>query len=159
MTPAEFRSVGTDRSDTPRSDRHRRGEVPAGGPIHVTTPPHENPTSESNGGPDSPLAAAKRYDEPSVFTPESLVEAARRQKDLPERSVPDVCVLDPDGDIVRHLVSTGRAEADATWPGYHTELYRFERDGEEFGIVGGQSVRSSQSSSPNSCSPPAVSFS
>jgi uridine phosphorylase len=84
----------------------------------------------------SPLQEAKRYDEPSVFTPESLLREARRQKDLPERPVPDVCVLDPDGDIVRHLVATDRAEADETWPGYHTDLYRFDLNGEEVGIVG-----------------------
>jgi uridine phosphorylase len=92
--------------------------------------------SDSDEQFDSPLFETKRYDEPSVFTPESLVREARRQKDLPERSVPDICVLDPDGDIVRHLVSTGRAEADATWPGYHTELYRFELNDEEVGIIG-----------------------
>jgi len=92
--------------------------------------------ADSNEQSDSPLFEAKRYDESSVFTPESLVREARRQKDLPERSVPDICVLDPDGDIVRHLVSTGRAEADATWPGYHTELYRFELNDEEIGIIG-----------------------
>ena len=85
---------------------------------------------------DSPLFEAKRYDEPSVFTPGSLIREARRQKDLPDRPVPDVCVLDPDGDLVRHLSSTGRAEADTTWPGYHTDLYRFELDGVDVGIVG-----------------------
>jgi len=84
----------------------------------------------------SPLSGAKAFDEPSVFDPESLLKNARRQKGLPERSVPDVCVLDPDGDIVRHLTATGEAEKDEAWPGYHTDLYRFEWDGEEFGIVG-----------------------
>lgn len=84
----------------------------------------------------SPLLEGKRYDDPSVFTPESLLEEARRQKGLDDGGVPDVCVLDPDGDVVRHLVSTGRAEADPTWPGYHTDLYRFTLDGEEVGIVG-----------------------
>ena len=84
----------------------------------------------------SPLFDTKEFDEPSVFTPEALLENARRQKDLPERSVPDICILDPDGDIVRQLTSAGKARHDETWPGYHTDLYRFERDGEEFGIVG-----------------------
>lgn len=85
---------------------------------------------------ESPLFEAKAFDEPSIFTPESLLENARKQKELPERSVPDVCVLDPDGDIVRQLVKVGDARKDSTWPGYHTDLYRFHRDGEEFGIVG-----------------------
>jgi len=85
---------------------------------------------------DSPLFEAKQFDEPSVFTSESLLSEARRQKDLPETDVPDVCVLDPDGDIVRHLVSTGQGEKDRTWPGYHTDLYRFSLDGHEVGIIG-----------------------
>ena len=84
----------------------------------------------------SPLLGAKQFDDPSVFTPESLLQEARRQQDLPERSVPDVCVLDPDGDLVDHLVETDRATADPSWPGYHTDLYRFTIDGQEVGIVG-----------------------
>ncbi|WP_246983331.1 nucleoside phosphorylase [Halorientalis marina] len=84
----------------------------------------------------SPLFEAKEFDESSVFSPEALLENARRQKDLPERSVPEICILDPDGDIVRQLSATGEAHKDEAWPGYHTDLYRFERNGEEFGIVG-----------------------
>jgi Uridine phosphorylase len=86
--------------------------------------------------PPSPLLEAKEFDDPSVFAPETLLENARRQKALPERPVPEVCVLDPDGDIVRQLTATGEAHRDETWPGYHTDLYRFTRGGEEFGIVG-----------------------
>lgn len=84
----------------------------------------------------SPLFEAKAFDEPSVFTPETLLESSRQQKDLPERPVPEICILDPDGDIVRHLTTAGNARNDSTWPGYHTDLYRFERNGEEYGIVG-----------------------
>lgn len=84
----------------------------------------------------SPLFEAKRYDESSVFTPDSLLQEARRQKNLSETTVPDVCVLDPDGDIVRQLASTGRAEEDSSWPGYHTDLYRFTLNGDEVGIIG-----------------------
>lgn len=91
---------------------------------------------DSSGPGSSPLFEAKAYDEPAVFTPGSLVESAREQKDLPERSVPDVCILDPDGDIVRQLSASGAARKDETWPGYHTDLYRFERGDEEFGIIG-----------------------
>jgi uridine phosphorylase len=91
----------------------------------------DSPESDS-----SPLLEAKEFDESSVFTPEALLENARRQKDLPERSVPDICVLDPDGDIVRHLTAAGEARKDDAWPGYHTDLYRFKRNGVEFGIVG-----------------------
>lgn len=92
--------------------------------------------TDQSGQDDSPLLEAKRHDEPSVFTPGALLREARRQKELPDRPVPDVCVLDPDGDIVRHLVTTEQAEKDVTWPGYHTDLYRFELNSEEVGIIG-----------------------
>jgi uridine phosphorylase len=92
--------------------------------------------TDSEDKQQSPLLEAKRFEDPSVFTPASLLTEARRQKDLPDRDVPDVCVLDPDGDLVQYLVSTGRAEQDGTWPGYHTDLYRFSLDGTEVGIVG-----------------------
>jgi len=84
----------------------------------------------------SPLLGAKRFEDPSVFTPDGLLAEARRQKGLPDREVPDVCVLDPDSDIVRRLVSTGRAERDTAWPGYHTDLHRFRLGDREVGIVG-----------------------
>jgi uridine phosphorylase len=50
--------------------------------------------------------------------------------------VPEVCILDPDGDIVRHLRATGRAERAADWACYHTDLYLFENDGHPYGIIG-----------------------
>ncbi len=90
--------------------------------------------SGDEGG--SPLSESKRYDEPSVFTPDSLLREARRQKDLPQQSVPEICVLDPDGDIVRYLVSTGRAGKREAWAGYHTDLHTFELRGETIGIIG-----------------------
>ena len=85
---------------------------------------------------DAPLFEHKAHDEASVFTPTTILREARRQKDLSRRVVPDVCVLDPDGDLLDQLVATGRAEMDPTWPGYHTDLYRFSLDGTEVGIVG-----------------------
>lgn len=60
---------------------------------------------------------------------------ARRQKGLAEGTVPDVCVLDPDGDIVRQLTRDGRAHRDPSWACYHTDLYRVPGL-VELGIVG-----------------------
>jgi uridine phosphorylase len=60
----------------------------------------------------------------------------RRQKSLPTGTVPPVCVLDPDGDIVAHLLQTRQAECDPAWACYHTTLYRFDRNGNPFGIIG-----------------------
>ena len=48
------------------------------------------------------IIRGKDYDLPSAFTPENLLREARRQKRLAVVPVPDICVLDPDGDIVRY---------------------------------------------------------
>jgi len=83
-----------------------------------------------------PILRCKHHAAPSVFTPESLLREARRQKRLGSGAVPEVCILDPDGDMVRHLVATGRARKHAGWACYHTDLYGFEVEGREVGIVG-----------------------
>jgi uridine phosphorylase len=61
---------------------------------------------------------------------------ARRQKSLPTVAVPEICLLDPDGDIVRHLRARGRADRHPGWACYHTDLYIFQHEGHEYGIVG-----------------------
>ena len=63
----------------------------------------------------APILSNKHYAEPSVFTAENLLREARRQKALTRASVPRICILDPDGDIVRWLVGTNRAERDPQW--------------------------------------------
>jgi uridine phosphorylase len=84
----------------------------------------------------APILSNKHYAEPSVFTAENLLREARRQKSLPRASVPRICVLDPDGDIVRSLVAERRAERDPRWACYHTDLYSFAHDEMSFGIIG-----------------------
>ena len=54
------------------------------------------------------IRATKQYGAPSVFRPENLLREARRQRGLPDEAVPAVCVLDPDGDLVRTLRAAGR---------------------------------------------------
>ena len=85
---------------------------------------------------DSPLVENKDYAAPSVFEPAALLREARRQKGIPDAQVPALCILDPDGDIVRHLRARGLASASAAWPCYHTELYEFALAGKPAGIVG-----------------------
>jgi uridine phosphorylase len=84
----------------------------------------------------APLLAGKDYGKPSAFTPESLLREARRQKDISDAPVPAICVLDPDGDIVRRLKAAGRAHLHPGWACYHTELYAFAEGGTELGIIG-----------------------
>lgn len=83
-----------------------------------------------------PILDNKKSSSPSVFEPAALLREARRQKHLAAVPVPAVCVLDPDGDILRRLKKDGRAQRDPSWPCYHTELYRFHERGIEFGIIG-----------------------
>jgi uridine phosphorylase len=78
----------------------------------------------------------KDYDAASVFEPQALLREARRQKGLPVFDVPAVCVLDPDGDIVRHLRQTGAARPSRGWACYHTEMFEFDLEGRTAAIVG-----------------------
>ena len=61
---------------------------------------------------------------------------ARRQKGASVASVPKVCLLDPDGDIVRQLKAEGRADRHSGWVCYHTDLFIFEENGLTMGVVG-----------------------
>jgi uridine phosphorylase len=89
-----------------------------------------------NDGGVPPILAQKYYSQPSAFTPENLLREARRQKGIMDSRIPEICVLDPDGDIVRSLLARGEARLESGWACYHTQLYLFSRDGIEFGIVG-----------------------
>jgi len=73
---------------------------------------------------------------PSVFLPAALLREARRQKGLAAANVPPVCILDPDGDIVRRLRQSGQSKPFAGWPCYHTRLDTFTLAGRTVGIVG-----------------------
>jgi uridine phosphorylase len=84
----------------------------------------------------SPLSKNKNPSSPSVFQPTALLREARRQKGLATVDVPPVCVLDPDGDIVRNLRRTGQSRPFDAWPCYHTALDTFELAGQTVGIVG-----------------------
>jgi uridine phosphorylase len=83
-----------------------------------------------------PILRGKHYNDASVFTPESLLREARRQKGTPNTPVPPVCILDPDGDIVRHLRATQQSRPVDGWACYHSMMDRFEDGGREYGIVG-----------------------
>ena len=84
----------------------------------------------------APITSNKHYDDASVFVPENLLREARRQKRLPEGSVPSICILDPDGDLLDYLTATEQARANASWACYHTTLHTFKQNGIESGIVG-----------------------
>src|SRR5258707_3008829 len=69
-----------------------------------------------------PILASKEFAAPSVFAPANLLREARRQKGLIEANIPEICVLDPDGDILRTLRREQRASLSPAWACYHTDL-------------------------------------
>ncbi len=93
------------------------------------------PTDDGTSG-QPPILRGKHHQAPSIFTAEALLREARRQKGGVAGGVPEICILDPDGDIVRYLLAIDRAHRVASWPCYHTNLYAFEHDGLNCGIIG-----------------------
>lgn len=83
-----------------------------------------------------PILTTKDCLAPSVFEPANLLREARRQRGVPAGEIPEICILDPDGDILRSLVRAGRAERSPVWACYHTDLYQFEQGGIRFGMIG-----------------------
>ena len=83
-----------------------------------------------------PILANKLATAPSVFAPQALLREARRQKGLAAVDVPAICILDPDGDIVRRARRTGQAHPFAAWPCYHTQLDTLMLGEQVAGIVG-----------------------
>lgn len=84
----------------------------------------------------SPLTLEKDFGAEPVFTPENLLREARRQKQVPEGRIPPVCLLDPDGDIVRYLCAQELATTSPAWACYHTTLHEFAVGGVTCGVVG-----------------------
>ncbi len=83
-----------------------------------------------------PILDNKHPRAPSVFLPAALLREARRQKRLATVAVPPVCLLDPDGDIVRALRQRSQAAPFAGWPCYHTTLETFVLAGQPVGVIG-----------------------
>ena len=73
-----------------------------------------------------PILRNKHLASPSAFTPESLLREARRQKNLPNSPIPEVCILDPDGDIVDHVRTMRGATLSLDWACYHTRLWEWD---------------------------------
>lgn len=76
-----------------------------------------------------------RLTSPSAFSPETLVEAVRAERRIEPAPVPQICVLDFDGDLTDWLVQTGLAHPYLAWACFHTTMYSFDVDGIECGIV------------------------
>jgi uridine phosphorylase len=85
---------------------------------------------------ESPILSQKHYEKPSVFQPENLLREARRQKEITELVIPEICILDPDGDIEEYVIQKHNAKLNKAWACYHTKLFEFEHEGQKIGIIG-----------------------
>jgi uridine phosphorylase len=92
--------------------------------------------TSNNPAPAPPILAGKDFAAASVFEPANLLREARRQKGLADAAVPEICVLDPDGDMLRALRRAGKAHRSPGWACYHTDLYELDHGGERFGMIG-----------------------
>ena len=82
-----------------------------------------------------PILQNKHYDRASLFQPHALVREARRQKGFSQSDVPSFCVLDPDGDLSRHLRDSGVPTNDS-WACYHTEMRNLKIGDNSVGVIG-----------------------
>lgn len=85
---------------------------------------------------DAPILSHKYADKPSIFQPENLLREARRQKGITELVIPEICILDPDGDIEEYVIQKYNAQMNKAWACYHTKLFEFTHDGIKVGIIG-----------------------
>lgn len=83
-----------------------------------------------------PILDLKSHSAPSIFLPGNMLREARRQKNLSEMPVPQVCILDPDGDLLRQLQRANSTTSCSAWACYHTTMYEFQHAGVRFGIIG-----------------------
>ena len=83
-----------------------------------------------------PILAQKQYEAPSVFTARNLLREARRQKALPEATVPAICVVNRTGILPAFCWRPVRLKLYPHWACYHTTLYTFDLDGRRLGIIG-----------------------
>jgi len=78
---------------------------------------------------DHPLRA------PSAFTPEALLEAVRLERSLAPEPVPEVCILEFDGDLTDWLAATGRVRRWPSWACFHTAMNVVDVDEGRVGVI------------------------
>jgi uridine phosphorylase len=93
------------------------------------------PAADILAGP-VPLFERKDHAAPSVFRPENMLREARRQKAIGCGTVPPVCVIDPDGDIVSHVRRKRAATLCDAWACYHTRMWQWSEGHVRCGIIG-----------------------
>ena len=74
-------------------------------------------------------------DEPSAFTPQTLLDSVRRARRIPDGEVPPVCILEFDGDITDWLIERGRIQTFPSWPCFHSTMFAIEVEDLICGII------------------------
>lgn len=74
-------------------------------------------------------------DAPTTFRPKDLVESVRASRDRATGDVPEICVLEFDGDLTDKLQERGELERCDAWPCFHTTMWRWESGGLSCGII------------------------
>lgn len=72
---------------------------------------------------------------PTVFRPEELVQAVRDQRQPEATDIPEICVLDFDGDLTDALVNAHEVRACEAWSRFHTSMWSLTIDGQRYGII------------------------
>jgi uridine phosphorylase len=73
--------------------------------------------------------------EESAFTAEALVSAVRSERCITPQPIPEVCILEFDGDLTDALVAKGIAKPIEAWACFHTTMFSLQVDGVSFGLV------------------------
>lgn len=74
-------------------------------------------------------------DAPSAFRAEDLVESVRASRKPAKGGVPEICVLEFDGDLTDKLQARGELKQCDAWPCFHTAMWQWESDGLSCGII------------------------
>jgi nucleoside phosphorylase len=71
----------------------------------------------------------------SVFTPQALIEAVRTERGMTTVAVPEVCILEFDGDLTDRLVQGDLVKPWKTWACFHTPMFALEVNEMPCGVV------------------------
>ena len=74
-------------------------------------------------------------DAESAFTPQALIEAVRAEKGMTSVAVPEVCILEFDGDLTDQLLQSSAVQRWKAWACFHTPMFALEVNGRPCGIV------------------------
>jgi uridine phosphorylase len=72
---------------------------------------------------------------PSAFAPTDLMESVRTLRGLSNEPVPQICILEFDGDLTDWLIDRGIAKPSPSWPCFHTTMYSVDLGGSKCGLI------------------------